>query len=81
MKAKLESGSSHFSFKRLVPGSFNLGLIVSTCTAIPRCVMASIVPLVPCIDRPGPRLSGSLALLAPLPFPPLVLFAVSPFAL
>jgi hypothetical protein len=33
LKAKLESGSSYFSFKRLVPGAFNVVLIVSTCTA------------------------------------------------
>jgi len=35
LKAKVESGSSHFSFKRSVPGGFNVGLIGSTCTALP----------------------------------------------
>ena len=35
LKAKVESSMSHFSFKRLVPGGFNLGLIGSTCTALP----------------------------------------------
>jgi hypothetical protein len=34
LKAKFEGGSSQFSFKRLVPGSFNLGLIGSTCTTL-----------------------------------------------
>ena len=35
LKATLESSISHFSFKRLVPGTFNLGFIGSTCTALP----------------------------------------------
>jgi hypothetical protein len=35
LKAKFESGSSGFSFKRLVPGAFYVGLIGSTCTARP----------------------------------------------
>ena len=35
LKAKFESGSSHVSLKRLVPGAFNVGLIGSTCTALP----------------------------------------------
>ena len=34
-KAKLESSLSYFSYKRLDPGGFNLGLIGSTCTALP----------------------------------------------
>jgi hypothetical protein len=36
LKAKLESSSSNFSFKSLVQGAFNVGLIGSTCTALPR---------------------------------------------
>jgi len=36
LKAKSESSLPYFSFKRLVPGAFNLGLIGSTCTAL-RC--------------------------------------------
>jgi len=36
LTAKVESSMSHFSFKCLVPGAFNLGLIGSTCTALPR---------------------------------------------
>ena len=35
LKAKFESGLSHFSFKRLVQCAFNVGLIGSTCTALP----------------------------------------------
>jgi len=35
LKAKLESTVSHFSVKRSVPGGFNVGLIGSTCTALP----------------------------------------------
>jgi len=36
LKTKLETGSSYFSLKRLVPGTFNMNLIGSTCTALPR---------------------------------------------
>jgi hypothetical protein len=35
LEAKLESSSSYFSFKHLVPGAFNVCLIGSTCTALP----------------------------------------------
>ena len=35
LKAKLNSSSSDFNFKCLVPGAFNMGLIGSTCTALP----------------------------------------------
>jgi hypothetical protein len=35
LKAKFEGGSSYHSFKRLVPGAFNVGSIGSTCTALP----------------------------------------------
>jgi hypothetical protein len=35
LKAKVESSISHFSFKRLVSGGFNLGFTVSTYTALP----------------------------------------------
>ena len=34
-ESEFESNSSYFSFKRLVPGAFNLVLIGSTCTALP----------------------------------------------
>jgi len=49
LKAKSLSYSSGFSFTRFVPGGFNVGLIGSTCTALPwrrarpgtaRCVVA-----------------------------------------
>jgi len=38
LKAKLESSSSHYSFKSLlvVPGGFNMGFIGSSCSAPPR---------------------------------------------
>jgi len=36
LKAEIESSTPHFSFKRLVRGGFNLNLIGSTCTALPR---------------------------------------------
>ena len=39
LKAKLESGSSHLTFRRLVPGRFNLGLRGASCTSVP-CVAA-----------------------------------------
>ena len=35
LKAKLQSSSFHFSFKRFIPGAFSAGLIGSTCTALP----------------------------------------------
>jgi hypothetical protein len=35
LKAKFESVSSYFSFKRSVLGTFNVGSIGSTCTALP----------------------------------------------
>jgi hypothetical protein len=35
LKAKLESSQPHLIFKHLVLGDFNLGLIGSTCTAVP----------------------------------------------
>jgi hypothetical protein len=35
LKAEVERSTSHFSFKRVVPGGFNLGFIGSTCTALP----------------------------------------------
>jgi hypothetical protein len=35
LRAKFESSMLQFSFKRLVPGGFNLGFIGSTCTALP----------------------------------------------
>ena len=34
LKAEFESIISHFSFKRLVPGGFNLGLIGSSCSGL-----------------------------------------------
>jgi hypothetical protein len=35
IEAEIESSLSHFSFKRLVPGAFNVGLIVSICAVQP----------------------------------------------
>jgi hypothetical protein len=35
LKAKFESGPSHRSFKSIDPRAFNVGLIGSTCTALP----------------------------------------------
>ena len=35
LKAKFEGGSSYYSFKRLVPGAINVGLIGATCAALP----------------------------------------------
>jgi len=35
LKAKFKSGSSYFSFKRIILGVFNVGLIGSICTALP----------------------------------------------
>jgi len=35
LKANFEGGPPYFSFKRLVLGDFNMGLIGSTCTALP----------------------------------------------
>jgi hypothetical protein len=35
LKAKFESGLSYVSFKGLMPGAFNVGLIGSSCTALP----------------------------------------------
>jgi len=35
LKAKIESGSSHFSFKRSVPGGFNVSFKGTTCAASP----------------------------------------------
>ena len=40
LKAKVESSSSYLGVKRLVSGAFNVGLIGSTCTALP---MASVI--------------------------------------
>ena len=37
LTATFESRSSNVSFKRSHPGAFNLGLIGSTCTALPSC--------------------------------------------
>jgi len=35
LKAIFESNSSCYSFKRLIPGAFDAGLIGSSCTALP----------------------------------------------
>jgi len=35
LKAQFEGGLSYSSFKRSVPGNFNVGLIGSTCTGLP----------------------------------------------
>jgi hypothetical protein len=37
LKAEVQSGISHFSFKCLVLGAFDVSLIGSTGTALPRC--------------------------------------------
>jgi hypothetical protein len=44
LKAKFESGLSYFSFNRLIPGAFNVGLIGSTCTALPRHALPALSP-------------------------------------
>jgi hypothetical protein len=36
VKAKVESNTSYFSSKCLIPGGFNTGFTGSTCTALPR---------------------------------------------
>jgi hypothetical protein len=36
LKADFEGGSSFYSFKGLIPGAFDIGLIGWTCTALPR---------------------------------------------
>jgi len=36
VKAKFESSSSYFSFKRFAPSAFNVGFIGATSTALPR---------------------------------------------
>jgi hypothetical protein len=35
LKAKFENGPSYISFKRFVPGAFNVNFRGSTCTALP----------------------------------------------
>jgi len=35
LKPEVQTSTSHLSFKRSVPGAFNMGLIGSTCTALP----------------------------------------------
>jgi len=35
------SGSPYFSFKSLIPGAFNVGLMGATCTALPRVAAAA----------------------------------------
>jgi len=52
-KANLESGSSHSSFERLVPGIFTLGLIGSTCTAQPSAKWAAAAALAARVVGPG----------------------------
>jgi hypothetical protein len=45
LKAEVDTSTSQFSFKRLVQGGFNLGLIGSTCTALPCTRCGSALPL------------------------------------
>jgi hypothetical protein len=44
LKAKFDSGSSHCSFKRSVPVAFNVGLIGSTCGALPMGACRTVMP-------------------------------------
>ena len=44
LKAKLESNLSYFSFRRLVPGAFNLVFMGWTCTTLPRTARRSRCP-------------------------------------
>ena len=37
LKPKLESSISYYRFTRLIPGGFNMGIIGSTCKALPSC--------------------------------------------
>jgi hypothetical protein len=56
LKAKVESGSSYVRFKRVRSGAFSLGLIGSTCTALPRGAAhapSSFAPA-PCMGRANP---------------------------
>jgi len=55
-KATFESGLSYFSFKRSVPGAFNVGLIGSICTALP---WRSRPPQAAAAALPRPRCSGA----------------------
>ena len=72
LKAKLETVSSTFSFKRFVLGTFNTGLIGSSCTAPPRVrsmMLAGATQLVSVAalpSRPRPFLSDVSAAAAPL---------------
>jgi len=52
MKPKLESSLTCFSFKRLVPDAFNVGLIGSVCTALPRVDGALDAALHVDVERP-----------------------------
>ena len=52
LNAEVESSTSQFSSKRLVPGGFNLGFIGSTCTGLP--YPPALVPLrAPVYPRDG----------------------------
>jgi hypothetical protein len=44
IEATLKAIYPYFSFKRLVPSAFNVGLIGSTCTALPGAVPPEQVP-------------------------------------
>ena len=48
LKATFESCLSYFSFKSLIPGAFNVGLIGSSCTALPW-----LTPPVPILMKAG----------------------------
>jgi hypothetical protein len=65
LKAKLESSSSHFTFKRLAPGPFNMGFIWSTCTGLPHGVtdlldlLARLPHVAPQLEKKKKNESGS----------------------
>ena len=57
--AKFQSASLYYSFKRLVPGAFNMGLIGSTCTGLPGVSVPCSGPPAPTPLRAAPRFSGA----------------------
>jgi len=56
-KAKIESSPPYHSFKHLVSGTFNFGVIGSTCTALPR-PSPHAAPTA-CRQSPAPTCSGA----------------------
>jgi hypothetical protein len=53
LKAKFENSSSYLSYKRLLPGTFKVGLIGSTCTTLPREGPAAAPVPVPLVALPA----------------------------